>query len=129
MREIGVEVAPAAVRQDALAFPFAEPPGPREIREVAPGILWARIPLPFRLDHVNIYLIEDDGGWAVADTGIAHDDTRAAWEALLSVPLQSFVSLRAGLLLDGIQAAIASNCSLSDGAGLKANRPCRFRIM
>jgi len=72
---------------DALQFPFPEPPGPGEVREVAPGIMWARIPLPFQLDHVNIYLIEDDGGWAILDTGIAHARTRAAWEALLAGPL------------------------------------------
>ncbi|WEX12244.1 MBL fold metallo-hydrolase [Chelativorans sp. AA-79] len=55
--------------------------------EVAPGILWTRIPLPFRLDHVNIYLIEDQGGWAVLDAGIGDDVTRAAWEALVAGPL------------------------------------------
>ncbi|MDI6027513.1 hypothetical protein QBK99_15045 [Corticibacterium sp. UT-5YL-CI-8] len=47
-----------------LRFPFAAPPATGECMEVAPGILWTRIPLPFRLDHVNIYLIEDDDGWA-----------------------------------------------------------------
>ena len=30
-----------------------------ETVEVAPGILWARIPLPFRLNHINVYLIDD----------------------------------------------------------------------
>lgn len=87
MRGNGLETLPATARQDALVFPFAEPPGPGEIREVAPGILWARIPLPFQLNHVNIYLIQDDGGWAIVDTGTANNDTRAAWEALLSGPL------------------------------------------
>ncbi|HWK68159.1 MAG TPA: MBL fold metallo-hydrolase [Rhizobiaceae bacterium] len=76
--------------RDALDFPFSEPPAPGEVREVVPGILWARIPLPFRLDHVNVYLIEDDGGWAILDTGIAHDSTRAAWEMLLSGPLSGW---------------------------------------
>lgn len=70
-----------------LAFPFPEPPAPGAVREVAPGILWARIPLPFKLDHVNVYFIEDDGGWAVLDTGTADDAARATWDALLSGPL------------------------------------------
>jgi len=52
--------------------------------EVAPGILWARIPLPFQLDHVNVYLIEDDGGWAIVDTGTSDEGTRNAWDALFS---------------------------------------------
>ncbi len=71
----------------SLSFPFAEPPATGEVREVAPGILWTRIPLPFRLDHVNIYLIEDGDGWAVLDTGISNEPTRAVWEALVSGPL------------------------------------------
>ncbi len=70
-----------------LIFPFPEPPAAGEAMEVADGILWVRIPLPFQLDHVNVYLIDDGDGWAVLDTGIANDPTRAAWEALLSGPL------------------------------------------
>jgi glyoxylase-like metal-dependent hydrolase (beta-lactamase superfamily II) len=71
-------------RPSSLSFPFAEPPAFGETVEIAPGLLWARIPLPFRLDHVNIYLIEDQGGWAIFDTGIADDVTREAWTKLLA---------------------------------------------
>lgn len=50
--------------------------------EVAPGVLWVRLPLPFALDHVNVWLLEDRDGWTLVDTG--HDDeaTRSAWDAL-----------------------------------------------
>ena len=71
----------------ALTFPFAAPPGRGETIEVAPGILWARIPLPFRLDHVNVYFIDDGDGWAVVDTGIDDDNARLTWDALLAGPL------------------------------------------
>ena len=71
----------------ALSFPFAAPPATGDVIEVAPGVLWARIPLPFRLDHVNVYLIEDGDGWAVLDTGIGNDPTKAVWRALLAGPL------------------------------------------
>jgi glyoxylase-like metal-dependent hydrolase (beta-lactamase superfamily II) len=64
-----------------------EPPRPGETVEIAPGILWARIPLPFRLDHINVYLIEDGAGWAVLDTGIGNDATKAVWSALVDGPL------------------------------------------
>ncbi len=74
--------------REAIRFPHPEPPPPGEAIEIAPGVLWARFPLPFRLDHVNIYLIEEDQGWAAIDTGIALDDTRAAWERLLAGPLR-----------------------------------------
>lgn len=70
-----------------LAFPTTEPPAPGEVVEIAPGILWARIPLPFRLNHVNVYLIEDGDGWAVLDTGIDNAATRAIWSALVAGPL------------------------------------------
>ena len=32
------------------------PPPPGEAREVAPGVLWLRMPLPFALDHINLWL-------------------------------------------------------------------------
>jgi glyoxylase-like metal-dependent hydrolase (beta-lactamase superfamily II) len=70
-----------------VAFPAPEPPQTGEVIEIAPGILWARIPLPFRLNHINVYLIEDGEGWAVLDTGIGNDATRAVWDALVTGPL------------------------------------------
>jgi glyoxylase-like metal-dependent hydrolase (beta-lactamase superfamily II) len=70
-----------------LTFPVAEAPKTGEVMEIAPGILWARIPLPFRLNHINVYLLDDGDGWAVLDTGIGNDATRAVWETLVSGPL------------------------------------------
>jgi glyoxylase-like metal-dependent hydrolase (beta-lactamase superfamily II) len=66
-----------------LQFPFPEPPAPGAVTEVAPGLFWARLALPFRLDHVNIYLLEDGPGFAVVDTGIGDAPTEDAWTALL----------------------------------------------
>jgi glyoxylase-like metal-dependent hydrolase (beta-lactamase superfamily II) len=73
---------------ESLKFPFSEAPQIGEVIEAAPGILWVRLKLPFRLNHVNIYLIEDGDGLAVVDTGIGNDATRAAWEQLLNGPLK-----------------------------------------
>ncbi|MDB5558333.1 MAG: fold metallo-hydrolase [Enterovirga sp.] len=70
-----------------LVHPFQTPPGPGEAIEVAPGIRWARLPLPFRLDHVNVYLIDDDGGVAILDTGIDDRACRGAWAKLFAGPL------------------------------------------
>ena len=56
--------------------------------EVAEGILWARIPLPIKPDHVNIYILEDDDGWTIVDTGMETSDGQAVWETLLSGPLK-----------------------------------------
>ena len=78
----------ATMHDDALVFPRPEPPPPGSIVEVAPGVLWFRLALPFALDHVNVYLIEDDGGWAVLDTGIGDQRTREAWEAAFAGKLR-----------------------------------------
>lgn len=71
----------------SLVFPHAQPPAPGQLIEVAPGVMWLRLPLPYRLDHVNIYLIQDGGGWATIDTGLGTDDCRAAWDVALTGPL------------------------------------------
>jgi len=67
-----------------LTFPYPDPPAKGATIEVAPGIHWARLPLPMALDHVNIYLLEDADGWTVVDTGMKTRDGRAAWEELLA---------------------------------------------
>ncbi|MBV9250558.1 MAG: MBL fold metallo-hydrolase [Acetobacteraceae bacterium] len=70
-----------------LEFPFSPAPEPGQLIEVAPGVKWFRLPLPYRLDHVNIYLIEGTEGWTVLDTGLGTDDCRGAWNAVLSGPM------------------------------------------
>jgi glyoxylase-like metal-dependent hydrolase (beta-lactamase superfamily II) len=71
----------------ALTHPFPEPPGEGRAVEVAPGILWMRLPLPMALDHVNIYALADGDGWTVVDTGVDSRRTRALWQSLLAGPL------------------------------------------
>lgn len=71
-----------------ISFPVATPPATGECLEIAPGILWTRLALPFRLNHVNIYLIEDGDGYAAVDTGIADEGTKEAWQTLLAGPLK-----------------------------------------
>jgi glyoxylase-like metal-dependent hydrolase (beta-lactamase superfamily II) len=66
-----------------LSFPVPTAPAPGSVTDIAPGVLWLRLPLPFALDHVNIYLIEDGPGWAVLDTGIDDARSRAMWLAAL----------------------------------------------
>jgi glyoxylase-like metal-dependent hydrolase (beta-lactamase superfamily II) len=71
-----------------LTFPVASPPAFGSVTDIAPGIRWLRLPLPYRLDHVNIYLIENDGGWTALDSGLGDDACKQAWEAALAGPLQ-----------------------------------------
>jgi hypothetical protein len=41
-----------------ISYPYAHGPASGEILEVAPGVLWVRMPMPFKLDHINVWLIE-----------------------------------------------------------------------
>jgi glyoxylase-like metal-dependent hydrolase (beta-lactamase superfamily II) len=50
--------------------------------EVAPGIRWLRMPLPMALDHINLYLLEDDDGWWIIDTGIGFGPTQELWQQI-----------------------------------------------
>lgn len=67
-----------------LEFPFAEPPAPGSVREVAPGVFWLRMPLPFALDHINLWLLRDGEGWTAVDCGIALPDTQSHWERIFT---------------------------------------------
>lgn len=71
-----------------LEFPWSNPPEAGWAKEVAPGVLWARLPLPFRLNHVNVWLIEEDAGWTVIDTGCATPEILEVWEQLLTGPMR-----------------------------------------
>ncbi|MBL6958709.1 MAG: MBL fold metallo-hydrolase [Rhodospirillales bacterium] len=67
-----------------LTFVFEGEPAPGEIREAAPGVFWLRMPLPFKLDHINLWLLEDGDGWTIIDTGINRDEVKAAWEQVFA---------------------------------------------
>ena len=64
----------------ALSFPHDAPPAAGAFIDVAPGIKWIRMPLPFALDHINLWLVDEGDGWAAIDTGFGVEATRAIWE-------------------------------------------------
>ena len=70
-----------------IAYPWAEPPAPGAAIEVAPGVLWMRLPLSMKLDHVNVYALDEGDGWTVVDTGFDSAKSRAIWQMLLDGPL------------------------------------------
>lgn len=70
-----------------IRYPYADPPAEGEAIEIAPGVLWMRLPLPMALDHVNIFALDDGPGWTVIDTGFDSKRGRAIWQRLLAGPL------------------------------------------
>ena len=73
-----------------LDYPLGDPPAPGHAREIAPGVLWIRMPMPFALDHINLWAIRDGAagdpaaGWALVDSGLQTLDTATAWRNLLT---------------------------------------------
>ena len=78
------ETHPLAAETTGLVHPWADPPAGGTATAVAPGIQWVRMPLPFALDHINLWLMDDGAGVTVVDTGVGLRPTRARWERLFA---------------------------------------------
>src|SRR5262249_14954602 len=72
---------------DSLEFPVAAPPPPGETIPIAPGILWLRMPLPFALNHINLWLIDDGPSWTTVDWRYALRETPSLWERIFAEQL------------------------------------------
>lgn len=70
-----------------LTYPCGDPPAPGAAVEVAPGVLWLRLPLPMALNHINVWALADGDGWMVIDTGLRTPASVEAWEEALAGPL------------------------------------------
>jgi len=73
----------------ATDFPKTAPVGEElpetgALKEIAPGLYWLRMPLPFALDHINLWLMNEGDSWALVDTGLANDETRGIWRDLFA---------------------------------------------
>ena len=71
-----------------LEFPVAEAPAPGEVTPIAPGVLWLRMRLPFALNHINLWLLDDGPGWTAVDTGFTLPETREAWQHIFATHLR-----------------------------------------
>jgi len=67
-----------------LEYPFEVPPNRGATLDVAPGVRWIRMPLPYALDHVNLWAIDEANGCAVIDTGLNNEETLLAWQTILN---------------------------------------------
>jgi len=79
-----------------LVYPFeAEPQtGDGSAVEVAPGVLWLRMPLFASLPWINVWAIAEDGGWSIVDTGLQSAKTVEAWQAAFAGVLGNAPVLR-----------------------------------
>jgi glyoxylase-like metal-dependent hydrolase (beta-lactamase superfamily II) len=83
-----ISLAPEPTTHRGLTYPLGRRvPEAGELIEVAPGIGWARLPVPGSLNHINVWTVEDGEGAALVDTGLNIPQAREGWEALFAGPL------------------------------------------
>ena len=79
-----------------LDYPLADfIPESGTVHVLAPGVLWLRMGLPFALNHINLWLLEDTietehgprRGWTAIDCGISDPATRSSWETIFAAHL------------------------------------------
>lgn len=69
-----------------LTYPFgrlADPPAGEPL-PIAEGVYWVRFAMPMSLDHINLWLLEDEDGWTIVDTCLNLPDAIATWEKLFT---------------------------------------------
>jgi glyoxylase-like metal-dependent hydrolase (beta-lactamase superfamily II) len=106
--------------------------------DIGGGLFWLRMPLPFELNHINLWLMESRSGWAIVDTGFNFQETQAHWDGLFDKRFRSkavdtifvthfhpdhfglaaMLSKRAGVTVQMTQAEYDIARSLSDGAAM-----------
>lgn len=53
------------------------------VHPLAEGVGWTRLPVPGSLDHINVWLLQDEDGVAVVDTGLKLPVAKDAWHTAL----------------------------------------------
>ena len=71
----------------SLSYPWRKAPKAGDFIRVAEGVLWFRLPLPMKLNHVNVYVLDDGDGWTVVDTGFFTKLSLEIWQSILAGPL------------------------------------------
>ena len=72
---------------NGLTYPHDKHPSHGTTMEVAEGVYWLSMPMGGSLNHINLYLLEDDDGWYVVDTGLGTTETRDLWQEIFESSL------------------------------------------
>lgn len=71
-----------------MTKPDLSPPQYGQMQQLADDLFWLRFELPFRLNHINLFVLDRGDGWVIIDTGLNNAATAAHWQALLDGPLK-----------------------------------------
>ena len=78
----------AADNSNPVRYEFDDTPEMGDTMDIAPGVAWLRMHLPFSLSHINLWLLEDGDGWTIVDSGVGVDECRSIWERTFSAHMQ-----------------------------------------
>lgn len=81
----------SATQVKGLTYPLGgHKPEYGEVYPLAPDLGWTRLPVPGNLNHINIWLLDDDaeveGGYAIADTGLFIPEATKYWKQIFDGP-------------------------------------------
>ena len=92
--------------EQQLVYPLGDNlPDDGSTLQVAPGIKWIRMALPFALNHINLWLLRDEAedalnpgtklqGWTVVDCCISRPESKSQWESIFATQLEGLPILR-----------------------------------
>ena len=72
------------MKANALEFPIDKKMDFGIPSEVADGVFLLKMPIPFALDHINLWLLRDGDGWTIVDTGFNTEESAVLWESVLT---------------------------------------------
>lgn len=74
---------------DPLTYEFEDQiPRPGDVTKIADGVFWVRMPMRGRLNHINVWLLRDKGGWTIVDTGIFDENVKRHWQSIFENHLE-----------------------------------------
>ena len=68
----------------SISYEFEQRPEHGDVMPITDGVDWLRMPLPFMLGHINLWLLRDGDGVAIVDTGINSEKSHGVWKNTLS---------------------------------------------
>lgn len=68
----------------SIQYELESRPADGETLPITDGVLWLRMPLPFALNHINLWLLRDERGWVIADTGVDTKTSRELWRKVFA---------------------------------------------
>lgn len=72
----------------SITYAFDSRPTNGETQIVAEGVEWLRMPLPFSVKHINLWLLRDGDSWTIVDTGVGTQESISVWHDVFAGPMK-----------------------------------------